>query len=243
MNISKEYAWRPAGNCRGNNTPLPQSLRGLVIGKSGRGKTTVIFNLLLQPDWLYYNHLYVIGKSLHQQEYKVLRKGFEAGLSKHPMCSTVKRRWGIYHRSLPLKNTVVRVIERYELTVTMIARISQIRQMIVYKSRRIAVRRYQYRGYGMVSTIRSLLARYSIKAMLATAAKTALRGSLDAAKRAVPHLIAHKVVSTIATAARKRKSVDINVKHSQWPQSKKAFVDTGGIDINALKNGFGIVLD
>ena len=34
--------------------------------------------------------------------------------------------------------------------------------------------------------------------MLATAAKTTLRGSLDASKRAVPHLIAHKVVSTIA---------------------------------------------
>ena len=40
----------------------------------------MIFNLLLQPDWLDYNHLYVFGKSLHQQEYKVLRKGL--GLSK-----------------------------------------------------------------------------------------------------------------------------------------------------------------
>ena len=39
-------------------------------------------NLLLQPSWLDYNHLYVFGKSLHQQEYKVLRKGLEAGLSK-----------------------------------------------------------------------------------------------------------------------------------------------------------------
>ena len=38
----------------------------------------MIFNLLLQPGWLDYNHLYVFGKSLHQQEYKVL----EAGLSK-----------------------------------------------------------------------------------------------------------------------------------------------------------------
>ena len=58
------------------------------------------------------------------------------------------------------------------------------------------------------------------------AAKTALRDSLDAAKRAVPHLIAHKVISTIANAAKKRKRVDINVKHSQEPQSKKASVDT-----------------
>ena len=79
--------------------------------------------------------------------------------------------------------------------------------------------------------------------MLATAAKTALRGLLDAAKRAAPHLIAHKVVSTIADAAKKRKRVDIHVKHSQESQSKKAFVDTGGIDINALIDGSDIVLD
>ena len=57
-------------------------IRYLVIGNSGCGKTTVIFNLLLQPNWLDYNHLYVLIKSLHQKEYKVLQKGFEAGLSK-----------------------------------------------------------------------------------------------------------------------------------------------------------------
>ena len=42
----------------------------------------MIFNLLLQPGWLDNNHLYVFGKSLHQQEYKVLRKGLHVGLSK-----------------------------------------------------------------------------------------------------------------------------------------------------------------
>ena len=82
MNISKQYAWRPTGNYRENNPLLPRNLRGLVIGKSGCGKTTVIFNLLLQPGWLDYNNLYVFGKSLHQQEYNVLRKGLEGGLSK-----------------------------------------------------------------------------------------------------------------------------------------------------------------
>ena len=45
----------------------------------------MIFNLLLQPGWLDYNHLYIFGKSLHQQEYKILRKGFEGGLSKQQM--------------------------------------------------------------------------------------------------------------------------------------------------------------
>ena len=46
------------------------------------GSVEVIFNLLLQPGWLDYNHLYVVGKSLHQQDYIVLRKYLEAGLSK-----------------------------------------------------------------------------------------------------------------------------------------------------------------
>ena len=79
--------------------------------------------------------------------------------------------------------------------------------------------------------------------MLTTAAKTAMRVTLDAAKRAVPHLIGHKVASTIPAAAKKRKRVDIDAKHSQEPQLKKALVDIGGIDINALIDGSGIVLD
>ena len=66
------------------------------------------------------------------------------------------------------------------------------------------MRGYQHGGSGIVSTIGSLLARYATKAMLATAANTALKGSLKAATRAVPHLIAHKVASTIADAAKKR---------------------------------------
>ena len=82
MNIDKQYAWQSDNNSRVNSPLLPRNVRGLVTGKSRCGKTTVIFNLLLQPNWLDYNHLYVFGKSLHQQEYRVLRKGFEAGLSK-----------------------------------------------------------------------------------------------------------------------------------------------------------------
>ena len=104
--------------------------------------------------------------------------------------------------------------------------------MIVYKSRRFTVRRYKYGGAGVVSTIGSLLARNATKAMLTTAATTAMRGTLDAAKRSVPHLIAHKGASTIADAAKKRKRVDINVTRSQEPQ---AFVDTGGVDIRLTK--------
>ena len=93
--------------------------------------------------------------------------------------------------------------------------------MIVYKSRRFTVRRYRYGGSGIVSTIGSLLARYATKAMLTTAAKMVMRSILYAAKRAVPHLIAHKVASTIADAVKKRKKVYIDVKRSQFSQKLK----------------------
>ena len=130
MNISKQYAWWPAENHRANNPPLPQNLRGLVIGKSGCGKTTLILNLLLQPDWLDYNHLYMFGKSLHQQEYKVFRKVLEAGLSKHQISNLFNSQEAlrIYRLSLPLQNLAVHVMERYELTFMMIVRIFQIHQ-------------------------------------------------------------------------------------------------------------------
>ena len=85
MNINIQHARQSSNNSSRENSPLlARNARGLVIGKSGCGKTTVIFNLL-QPNWLDYNHLYVFGKSLHQQEYKVLRKGFEAGLGKQQL--------------------------------------------------------------------------------------------------------------------------------------------------------------
>ena len=69
-----------------------------------------------------------------------------------------------------------------------------------------------------------------------------MQGTLDATKRAIPHLIAHKVARTIAYVAKKLKRVDIDVKHSQEPKLKKAFADTGGIDINTLIDRSGIGL-
>ena len=42
---------------------------------------------MIQPHWLDYNHLYVFGKSLHQQEYQILKRGYEAGLSKNQIAN------------------------------------------------------------------------------------------------------------------------------------------------------------
>ena len=82
MNIESSYAWSSTSSLRANSPLLPKNIRGLIIGKSNCGKTTLILNLLLQPKWLDYSHLYVFGNSLHQQEYQILRKGFQIGLGK-----------------------------------------------------------------------------------------------------------------------------------------------------------------
>ena len=54
--------------------------------------------------------------------------------------------------------------------------------MIVYKSRRFAIRRYRHGGSEIVDMIGSLLARYATKVMLTTSAKKAMQGTQDAAK-------------------------------------------------------------
>ena len=99
MNINKQYAWQSADDFRETNPLLPRNLRGLAMGKSGCEKTTVIFNLLLQPGWLDYNHLHVFGKSFHQEEYKVLRKGLDAGLSKQQISNLFNSQEALRNRS------------------------------------------------------------------------------------------------------------------------------------------------
>ena len=67
---------------RCNSPLLPKSIRGIIVGKSGCGKTTLLINLLLRPGWLDYNNLQVFGKSLFQPEYRILKKAFEEKLEK-----------------------------------------------------------------------------------------------------------------------------------------------------------------
>ena len=94
MQVNPGFA-RTKEKTRHNSPLLPDSIRGLIVGSSNCGKTTLILNLLLNPDWLDYNHLFVFGKSLHQKEYQVLRKGFEAGLSKEQSANIFKNQESI----------------------------------------------------------------------------------------------------------------------------------------------------
>ena len=57
MEVSGIYSWSGLPTATRENSPLlPKSVMGLIIGKSNCGKTTMLMNLLLQPEWLDYNH-------------------------------------------------------------------------------------------------------------------------------------------------------------------------------------------
>ena len=78
----KNLSWNNVLSERFNSPLLPKSIRGLLIGKSGCGKTTLLLNLLLRPGWLDYNNLQVFGKSLFQPEYRIIKKAFAEKLPK-----------------------------------------------------------------------------------------------------------------------------------------------------------------
>ena len=85
-------SWGNGCPSRHNNPLLPVSIRGVIIGKSGCGKTTLLNNLLLRPGWLDYDNLFVYGKSLFQPEYKILKKAFELGLPKEAIVNLYNAR-------------------------------------------------------------------------------------------------------------------------------------------------------
>ena len=78
----KNLAWNENLSKRCNHPLLPQGIKGLIIGMSGCGKTTLLINLLLRPGWLDYNNINIFDKSLFQVEYHILKKAFEEKLPK-----------------------------------------------------------------------------------------------------------------------------------------------------------------
>ena len=94
-------SWNENLSKRFNNPLLPRSIRGLIVGKSGCGKTTLLLNLLLKPGWLDYDTLFVFGKSLFQPEYKILRTAFAEGLPKEYILRLFNMRNEIQNSQIP----------------------------------------------------------------------------------------------------------------------------------------------
>ena len=78
----KNLAWNENQSKRCNHSLLSKGIRGLIICKSGCGKTTLLINILLRPCWLDYNNINIFGKSMFQPEYHILKKAFEEKLPK-----------------------------------------------------------------------------------------------------------------------------------------------------------------
>ena len=52
MNISGDFSWKHGMMQRMNSPLLPSNIRGLIIGKSNCGKTTLLPNVLPDPNSL-----------------------------------------------------------------------------------------------------------------------------------------------------------------------------------------------
>ena len=94
-------SWKEVISKRFDNPFLPRSIRGIIVGKSGCGKTTLLLNLLLRPGWLDYDNLFVFGKSLFQPEYRILKKAFEEELPKEYILRLFKMRDEIQNSQIP----------------------------------------------------------------------------------------------------------------------------------------------
>ena len=58
----KNLAWNENLSKRCNHPLLRKGIKGLIIGKSGFGKPTLLINLLLRPCLLYYNNINILVK-------------------------------------------------------------------------------------------------------------------------------------------------------------------------------------
>src|SRR5438552_16088010 len=94
MTLNLDLAWKNEKPIFKNDALLPPSIRGLIIGSSGCGKTHLLFNMLLQPDFIDYNKLYIFSNSLYQPEYQLLIKGYQNCLDKSHIIGIFKNQEG-----------------------------------------------------------------------------------------------------------------------------------------------------
>ena len=96
-----DLSWNEVTSKRFNNPLLPRSIRGIIVGKSGCGKTTLLLDILLRSGWLDYDNLCVFRKSLFQPEYRLLKKAFEENLLKECILRLFEIRDEIQNSQMP----------------------------------------------------------------------------------------------------------------------------------------------
>ena len=97
----RDLSWNETTTKRFNNPLFPRSIRGLIVGKSNCGKTTLLLNLLLRPGWLDYDNLCVFRRSLFQPEYRILKKAFEENFPKENILRLFDMREEIQNSQIP----------------------------------------------------------------------------------------------------------------------------------------------
>ena len=98
---TRDLSWNETTTKRFNNPLFPRSIRGLIVGKSNCGKTTLLLNLLLRLGWLDYDNLFVFGRSLFQPEYRILKKAFEEKIPKEFILRLFDMREEIQNKQVP----------------------------------------------------------------------------------------------------------------------------------------------
>ena len=96
-----DLSWNKVTTKKFNHPLLPRSIRGIIIGKSGCGKTTLLLNFLLRRGWLDYDNLCIFGKGLFQPEYRILKKAFEENLPKECILRLFNMRDEIQNSQIP----------------------------------------------------------------------------------------------------------------------------------------------
>jgi GTPase SAR1 family protein len=77
--MHSNYSWN--NKKMRNNSPLfPEIFRCLIIGESASGKTCFLFRLFLE-NLIDYDHLIIVGDSLYQTNYKILKQLFDKGFN------------------------------------------------------------------------------------------------------------------------------------------------------------------
>lgn len=56
---------------------FPDSVRAIIAGSSGCGKTNALISLIEEPNGLKFQNVYIFSKSLHQPKYQYLQKVIE----------------------------------------------------------------------------------------------------------------------------------------------------------------------